>query len=428
MLDSPRHESGWQRTFPGSGGLLCSAHPIVAADQDAELSQQLRELQKQVQQQQETIEQLKRKVAAFEERCEPEPPPREPTSLGKVHLSGEGGVAFFHTGSEGRFPSSEFRVDEAKLFIEAPIWNDVYVFGEINFVTREETREQLWLGELYLDFENISQLWKRDGQLNLRVGRFDIPFGEEYLTRDAIDNPLISHSLSDIWGVDEGVELFGAIGKFRYVAAVQNGGYSALRDLDADKALVGRLSYDPLEWLHVSASAMRTGKLNADDDFLSELWFGNGFIRSVGSLATTTTFEAQVFEGDVRVRLPRGHIQAAGGYLKYDDNDSAADNRRDVYYYYVEALHQVTDKLYAAARWSHILADDGFPLVGHGDFTEFFYYQLTEDLWRLSVGLGYRFSPNLLFKAEYTLEQGTKVDGTHRTREDFVAAEVAFKF
>jgi hypothetical protein len=319
-------------------------------------------------------------------------------------------------------------VDEAKLFIDAPIWNDVYIFGEINFATREQTEEQLRLGELYLDFENLSRLWKRDGQLNLRLGRFDIPFGEEYLTRDAIDNPLISHSLSDVWGVDEGVELFGGIGKFHYVAAIQNGGYSTLHDFDADKALAGRLSFDPLNWLHLSASAMRTGKLNTDGDFLSELWFGNGFIRSLGSLVTTTTFEAQVFESDVRVRLPQGHLQAAGGYLRYDDNDTAADNRRDVYYYYIEALHHVTQKLYAAVRWSHILADGGFPLVGHGDYTEFQFYQLTEDLWRLSLGLGYRFSPNLLLKTEYTFEQGTKVDGTHRTHEDFIGAEIAFKF
>lgn len=403
---------------------------LSAADTDPELIQQLRELRKQVQQQQETIDRLSRKVAGLQEKREPEPPAPtpEPTRFGKIHLSGEGGVAFFHTGSEGQFPNSEFRVDEAKLFIEAPIWNDVYVFGEINFTTREDNDEELWLGELYLDFENISRLWNRDGQLNLRAGRFDIPFGEEYLTRDAIDNPLISHSLSDIWGVDEGLELFGNIGKFRYVAAVQNGGYSILRDFDADKAVAGRVSYDPSAWLHISASAMRTGKLNADDDFLSEVWFGNGFVRSLGSLVTTTTFEAQIFEGDFRVRLPHGHIQAAGGYLKYDDNDTAADNQRDVYFYYVEVLHHLTKKLYAAARWSHILADDGFPLVGHGEYTEFQFYELTEDLWRLSLGLGYRFSQNLLLKAEYTFEQGTNVDGTHRTDEDFLAAELAFKF
>jgi hypothetical protein len=406
------------------GAFFCLAGQAWGADYDREL----RELRKQLLQQQDIIERLSRQVAALQEQREVEPPPAGPTSLGKLHLSGEGGVAFFHTGSEGQFPNSEFRVDEAKLFIEAPIWDDVYVFGELNLATREEPNEHLWVGELYLEFENISRLWKRDGQMNLRIGRLDIPFGDEYLTRDAIDHPLISHSLSDIWGVDEGVELFGAIGKLHYVLALQNGGHSSLRDFEADKSVAGRLSYDPFGWLHLSASAMRTGGLNAEDDFLSELWFGNGFVRSIGSLATTTTFEAQVYEGDIRVRLPGGHLHAAGGYLRYDDNDTAADNRRDVYYYYVEALHQLTKKLYAAARWSHILAADGFPLVGHGDFTEFLYYDLTKDLWRLSLGFGYRWSPNLLFKAEYTFEQGTKLDGTHRLDENFLSAEVAFKF
>jgi hypothetical protein len=350
------------------GALFCLSGRAPAADY---YDRELRELRKQAQQQQEMIERLSRQVAALQQQREVEQPRPDVTSLGKIHLSGEGAVGFFHTGSEGQFPNSEFRVDEAKLFIEAPIWNDVYAFGEINLVTREDAKEHLRIGELYLEFENISRLWKRDGQLSLRVGRLDIPFGDEYLTRDAIDNPLISHSLSDIWGVDEGVELFGAIGKLHYVVALQNGGYPTMRDFDADKSVAGRLSYDPLDWLHLSASAMRTGGLNAEDDFLSEVWFGNGFIRSLGSFTTATTFEAQVYEGDIRVRLPAGHVHAAGGCLRYDDNDTAADNRRDVYYYYVEALHQFSKKFYAAARWSHVLAADGFPLVGHGDFSEF---------------------------------------------------------
>jgi hypothetical protein len=95
---------------------------------------------------------------------------------------------------------AEFRIDEAKLFVEAPIWGDVYFYSELNLATREESNVALHLGELYLDFENVSQLWNCDRMLNLRIGRLDIPFGEEYLTRDAIDNPLISHSLVDFWG------------------------------------------------------------------------------------------------------------------------------------------------------------------------------------------------------------------------------------
>ena len=76
--------------------------------------------------------------------------------------------------------------------------------------------------------------------LNVRAGRIDVPFGEEYLMRDAIDNPLISHSLPDIWGVDEGIELYGAAGKFSYVVAVQNGGIPATRDFTSPP---GRLAH-----------------------------------------------------------------------------------------------------------------------------------------------------------------------------------------
>ncbi len=37
----------------------------------------------------------------------------------RILLSGEVGAAFFDTGAEGQFPNDEFRIDEAKLFIDA---------------------------------------------------------------------------------------------------------------------------------------------------------------------------------------------------------------------------------------------------------------------------------------------------------------------
>src|SRR5262249_5228547 len=160
------------------------------------------------------------------------------------------------------------------------------------------------------------------------------PFGEEYLYRDAIDNPLISRSASDLWGVDEGIELYGALGLVQYVVAVQNGGVSTTHDFDGDKSVAGRISYDPTRWLHLSVSGMRTGNLNANKDRLSELWFANGFFRSLGS-TNTTRFHANLVEGDITFRLPRGHIRAFGGYVHYDDDDPNGNNARDVYYYSV---------------------------------------------------------------------------------------------
>ncbi len=158
----------------------------------------------------------------------------------RIHINGEGGVAFFDTEEEGEFPNNEFRVDEAKLFVEAAIIEDIYVFAEIDLLQREEADKRLQLGELYIEFEDVGS---KNGLFNFRLGRFDIPFGEEYLTRDAIDNPLISHSLSDIWGVDEGIEIYGSLKTLEYAFAIQNGGEPVANDFNSDKAVVGRLLY-----------------------------------------------------------------------------------------------------------------------------------------------------------------------------------------
>ena len=421
-------------------GLIALCAQNLPAQSDSAVRDELRQLKEQLKQQQAIIDQLNRKVGEFEARQSPAqpaqetpPPPQKSwlaTELGKLHIGGEGGVAFFHTGRDGEFPNKEFRIDEAKLFIEAPIFTDIYVVSEVNILTREEPDTYFRIGELFLDFENLGRWFNHDRWLNLRAGRFDIPFGEEYITRDAIDNPLISHSLSDIWGVDEGLELYGTISKFNYVFAVQNGGHPSLHDYNGDKAVVGRLSFDPEKWLHLSASGMRTGDLDVNGDELSELWFANAFIRPLGNPATTSTFHAELVEGDVQFNFPRGYLRGAGGYIHFNDNDSSgADNERDVYYYYTEGIFNITTKLYAAARFSQIFAEDGFPLLGgSGSWYNYFMTELSTELSRLSVGVGYRPVPNLLLKTDFTYNTGETVSGGSRNHENFFAVEAAFKF
>jgi hypothetical protein len=405
------------------------------------LQQQNEQLQQQLQTQQEQIESLSREMQSM--RAATSTPPNDNSlpaatlskesdgpagfRFGNLRITGEGAVGFFHTGSEGAFPNAEFRVDEAKLFFDAAVWGDVYGFAEVNLATREADNLDLRLGEFYFDVENISQWWGMDGLLSLRAGRFDIPFGEEYLVRDAIDNPLISHSLMDFWGVDEGVELYGAQGPVSYAVAVQNGGVSVTRDFTSDKSIAGRVAWDPTRWLRLSLSGMRTGDLDAEEDGLSEMWFGNGWFRSIGSPATTR-FHANLVEGDIELRLDRGHLKAFGGYITYDDNDPLAQNRRDVYFYSVESVWNVTRKLHAGARFGQILAPKGFPIVGHGNMGEYLFGPLTDDLWRLSLGLGYRWNRHFIVKAEYALEHGRKTGGGDRENEDLFATQAAFAF
>jgi hypothetical protein len=408
---------------------LFAADPASVEERLKSLEAQNQLLRNELDNQKQLIDDLKSRLHQ-DAHTDLNPPARSPAGMkiGRIHLSAEGGVAFFQTGSSGQYPNGDFRVDEAKLFLEAPLWESTYLFSELDLVIREANDEFFHLGELYVDFENVLRRWTDHNFLSVRVGRIDIPFGEEYLVRDVIDNPLISHSLSDIWGIDEGIELYGSAFGFDYVLAVQNGGHPTLADFDSDKSVAGRLGYNFGNIARLSFSGIRTGDLSTEDDGLSELWFGNGFFRALGPSATTPTYSANVYELDAQTFWKTGHLKLAAGFFEYQDSDVTIDRSRDGHYYYAEILQHLVPKLYSAARFSHILADDGMPIVGHGDFGNFFFGPLTTDLWRLSIGLGYRWNENLLAKIEYTLEQGELLNGSDRDHHNFFGAEIGFQF
>jgi hypothetical protein len=209
--------------------------------------------------------------------------------------------------------------------------------------------------------------------------------------------------------------------------AVQNGGAATTTDFTADKSVTGRLGYDPTPWLHLSASAMRTGNLDAKNDGVSAIWFGGGWFRSLGS-TNTTRFHANAVEGDVELKLPHGRLKAFGGYISYGDNDPTQNNHRNVYYYAVEGTHNFTHKFYGAAQFSQIFAKSGFPIVGQSPIGQYLFGPLTDQIWRLSLGLGYRFSPHLILKTEYSFEQGTETSGVSRNHESQFASEAVFAF
>lgn len=350
-------------------------------------------------------------------------------SLGnRLQLSGEAGVGYFKSGSLGRFPEGEFKIDEARLFLDAKITDEVFLFSEFNLAERENGADKIQLGELYIEVEDLQKLWDGKVPLTLRAGRCDIPFGEEYLTRDAIDNPFISHSLADIWGVDEGVELFGKIGLVDYTAAIQNGGYEKSGDGDGDKAIIGRVGIEPLESLRFSASAMRTGNIDVQRDELAELWFGNSYLAPVGSPETTTTFHGELAQLDVRYRWEGGHVAGAFGGIRYDDNDTTADHAARATYWSLEGVQRIHGPWYAGVRYSAIQPDDVFSAPGQADFLEETYFGAVEDIWRLSGDLGCRVNEHVVWKLEYSHESGRRADGDAIEAQEFIATEVAVGF
>ncbi|MSU48646.1 MAG: hypothetical protein EXS37_06040 [Opitutus sp.] len=442
--------------FVRAAGMSLAVALVAAAGRAADLSaapvsdliEQNRRLQEQVRNQQLTIETLSAKmneVLKASERHERElrglsdrvaeagaaavAPGRSANREREVRISAEAGLAFFNTGIEGQFPKSEFRVDDAVIAIEAPVRKNVYFYTELKLLTREANTENFQLGELFVDFEDISAAWGSPGLLNLRVGRINVPFGEEYLVRGPVANPLISHALSDIWGVDEGLEIHGRIGPAQYVVAVQNGGVSRLRDFNADKAVTVRVGWDPAPWLHLSGSAMRTGELASAADSLSEVWFGTGFFRSIAPANRATAFWANLAQFDARARWKTGHVAASIGRARYDDSDPVADNSRRFRFGHVEAVQEISGGIFGAVRYSEIRVPRGYPLAGWGAMGAFFFRPtFTTGLQRTSVGLGYRMGAPLVLKFEYTWESGRTTTGARRDKEDFFGTELGVKF
>ena len=85
------------------------------------LVEQNRQLTQQISAQQKQIDDLRARLDHLEPGGSTEHA-TVPTDTGHpIRLSGEAGLAFFHSGKDGNFPNSDFRVDEAKIFIEAPV-------------------------------------------------------------------------------------------------------------------------------------------------------------------------------------------------------------------------------------------------------------------------------------------------------------------
>src|SRR5438876_460588 len=126
--------------------LLWAQDASDVREQIQDLRKQNEQLQQQLRQQQSLIETLNKKISNLETAVM-----RESAAAGEVGtkggflesltgklkgenvvISGEAGLAFFHSDAKGQFRHAEFRVDEAKLFLDAKVWKDVYFFTEVN--------------------------------------------------------------------------------------------------------------------------------------------------------------------------------------------------------------------------------------------------------------------------------------------------------
>lgn len=357
-------------------------------------------------------------------------------------ISGFGAAGFYDTGDAGTKPNGGFEVKEASLFITADVWENTRFFVELQ-TNRLGKDKDLFTrtGEVYIHFLDL--IPSLAPSVGLKLGRFDIPFGEEYLWQDAIDNPLITNSAAYPYGWDEGILVHGHTRGIGWITAITDGTDERSIEDDSDKAFNFKLYGRPLEPLYLSASAMKNG-----DAGKSAFEFGGSHFQPIGASNQSTLppspsekVDAILFQVDLKYSFLASRSQHEVGYLALSygaakQKDSAPGFDRDIRWFSIEPLYHLTQKIYLVARYSEIGTYDnneGFHFDGKifaGGNSAFGYD--TKRLRRLGIGLGWMPAPRIRAKFEVGRDKFSLIDvsplGTQNGDRRFVGAEVAVGF
>jgi hypothetical protein len=285
-----------------------------------------------------------------------------------------------------------------------------------------------------------------DNRLNLQFGKFATVVGSWVQRHDSWQNPLITaplpyenltpvsyddiptspadflarRTIPDqkdswlpvIWGpvYTTGWSAFGNIGKFDYALDLKNASISSHPDswvlnssLWRYPTVSGRLGFHPSpDWNHGLSFSLGPYLTTEASD---ELPAGK----------TISDYFQYTLDYDVSYSFRRWQLWAEVFLSRFEVPNVG---NADLIAYYLEAKYKITSGLYAAARWNQELfakINDGF-----GDQVPW-----GNDMYRIDLALGYRFTRHLQTKLQYSfghrnaaLQQG----------EQLVAAQVTVKF
>ena len=355
-------------------------------------------------------------------------------------IYGFGAAGFYDTGSAGTREHGGFEIKEASLFVEAEAWDDISFFVELQ-TNRLGKDDDLFTrtGEVYAHFRDI-QIGESTS-LGLKLGRIDIPFGEEYLWQDAIDNPLITNSAAYPYGWDEGLLLYSDFHGLNWIFAVTDGTDERSRDENSEKAFNLKFYGNPWEQLYLSLSLMSNG-----DGTKSAFEFGGSHFVPIGVSSTSTLgnspnteVESNLFELASKYKFnllnnANGYLAVTFGAAKQDDEASSFD--RSIKWFSLEPYLKFSNNWYTVLRYSEIGTyddDEGYNFKGKtfsgGSAVSSFDI---ERFRRLGIGLGWTPNPNVLAKFEIGKDWFNLIDASPLSSEnddrEFAGFELAVGF
>lgn len=319
--------------------------------------------------------------------------------VSRLKLKGRWAAGYYKSEDAGSYPSGSFEVPEAKLVFSLEP-------DEINKITLRLNLNNGTFNSVDYSYINtdLKKLLKLPVDLNSRIGRLRVDFGEEWLWNNPVEGVLTSNSAANVDGKDEGFQLLGKIGKTKplgYVFSVTNGSSGTGSYTSVAKAFAGKLYYNIFAPLYVSASYYHSGTMKVSN---SEMAISGLTSRPTNAIK----WSRQIWEVDMRYDYKKGKtlyppaysdskaiIQLA--YGGFDDGVISAlaigATKRSGTYGFLEGTYNFNKKIYMAGRVSFINLDD--------DATAALNNINCHRYNRYSLGAGYRLTGNTILKLGY---------------------------
>jgi hypothetical protein len=381
-----------------------------------------------------------------------------------VRLGGSANAGYFGGQSDSEFDPGSFLIWDARFFVDAHLGDQVSLAEQVIFRNLAFTFEwdlvrlgslQNRVGELYADFQGFLA----QDALNFQVGRFQIPVGEAYLrySQGYAYKPFVSNPVGGPWWWDEGLRFYGSSREhsFGYVSSISDGDTSFNSESNGGKQLTLKLFWQPLPWLYMSASGLRSGGLgSATSPASGALWLGESWARAFGSRTSVPNFRDGVEVADGPNQLEETWLAAGDVILDFEDklrmwlaygrytidSKGASAYDRVLHYWVAETilrgawLSGTLRPFYLGLRANALgTYDDGAGYLLDSRRSSTLGYNM-EVLTAYSAVLGWELNENVRLRGEYThrdidLVRGvTQAIGDAARDTDYFAIEVGASF
>jgi outer membrane murein-binding lipoprotein Lpp len=339
----------------------------------------------------------------------------------KLKLKGRWAAGYYDSGKAGSYPPGSFELPEAKVCLN-------FQPDDINEICLQLNLNNAAFNSVDYSFlkTDLTKLLQAKFPLTSILGKMKVDFGEEVWSNNPVEGVLACNSASNVWGSDEGVRLTGKLpGKFKllgYSFSVLNGTSGSGSDSGSAKAFTGKISYNVIDPLYISASYYNSGSMKSSN---ADLSIAGLVTRPSGALR----WSREALELDLRYDFKKGKILNPPAYsdskaifrLAYGgfSDDASGGLERSGQYGFLESTYNFNKKFYLAGRVSVIDLDgDTVALLNNINANE---YQ------RYSLGLGYRLTNATILKLGYdwNKESGPGVDDADN---NLLSAAVASQF